>query len=263
MPAGKTKRIFWLFILFLFLLLPPLYGGEQKVSKNGRISERTFFYTAKKWGIPILKASIKIENETEKERKALLRVEAHVDSLPNLRYLFWMKNRFVSIMDEESGTPLSYFKEVDQGGPFIKNKNYHQLITFDLPHQNVIIENGNPKEKKELAIPPETYDPLSLFAKYYLKEELQPGQSLRVSIFDGIKLREIIFHSREEKVHCPWAGSIQAVRLESITPFSTFGDKEGRIRIWYTAHCEKIPVLMELDLPIGKIRFELDEVREK
>lgn len=255
------KKILFLLILFSFLPFPHIYGGEEKVSENGDVSERTFLYTGKRWGFPILKASIKIENGIEKERKNLMRVEARIDSLPNLRYLFWMKNRFISIINAENGSPLSYLKEINQGGPFIKNKNYQQLLTFDSLHQNVIIENGNPKEKREMSIPPETHDPLSLFAKYYLMEELQPGQNLQVSIFDGIKFRKMILHSREEKIHCPWAGSIQAVRLESSTPLSTFGDREGKIRIWFTAYGEKIPVLMELDLPIGKIRFELDEVK--
>lgn len=261
MPLGKPKRISLRFILFLFLLPSLAHGGDQMVLKNGSVSEQAFFYTAKKWGIPILKASIKIENGMEKERKNLLQVEAQIESLPNLRYLFWMKNRFISIMHSENGSPISYLKEINQGGPLIKNKNYRQLITFDPLHQNVVIENGNPKERRELVIPSETYDPLSLFAKYYLMEELQPGQNLQVSIFDGIKLRKMTFQSREEKITCPWAGSIRAVRVESSTPLSTFGDREGKIQIWYTANGEKIPVLMELDLPIGKIRLELDEVK--
>ncbi len=256
------KRILLLLLLCSFLAPLWIYGEEERGSKTGDFSERIFLYTAKKWGIPILRASIKIKNTIEKGGKPLLWVEAQVESLPNLRYLFWMKNRFISIINGENGSPISYLKEVNQGGPFIKNKNSHQLLTFDPLLQNVIIENGNPGEKRELTIPSKTYDPLSLFAKYYLKEELQAEKKLQVFVFDGIKLRNMIFHSREERITSPWAGPIRAIRLESSTPLSTFGDKEGRIRIWYTAHGEKIPLLMELDLPIGQIRFELDEVKE-
>ncbi len=258
---GKMKRIFLLIVLFPFFLPPLIDGEEREAQRQGSLFERTFFYTAHKWGIPILKASIKIKNGIEKENTPLLQIEAQVDSFPNLRYLFWMKNRFVSIIDEKSGSPITYTKEIHQGGLLIKNKNYHQLITFDPLRQNVVIENGNPKEKRVLPIPLETYDPLSLFAKYYLKEELRAGQTLQLFVFDGIKPRKMIFHSKEEKVSCKWVGSAQTVCLESITPLSTFGDKEGRIQIWYTALGEKIPILMELDLPIGQIRFELEEVK--
>ncbi len=258
---GKMKRIFLLIVLCPFFLPPLIDGEEPQIQRQGSVLKRTFFYTANKWGIPILKASIKIKNGTEKESTPLLQIEAQVDSLPHLRSLFWMKNRFVSILDEKSGLPISYTKEIHQGGLLIKNKNYHQLITFDPLRQNVVIENGDRKEKRVLPVPLETYDPLSLFAKYYLKEELHPGQTLQLFVFDGIKPRKMIFHSREEKVNCKWADSAQTICLESTTPLSTFGDKEGRIQIWYTALGEKIPILMELDLPIGKIRFELDEVK--
>ena len=57
-------------------------------------------------------------------------------------------------------------------------------------------------------------------------------------------------------------GEVEAVCLESTTPFSTFGDKEGIIRIWYLNNREKIPILIELDLPVGNVKFELEEVKE-
>ena len=63
-------------------------------------------------------------------------------------------------------------------------------------------------------------------------------------------------------------GEIKDVRrgggrcLESSTSFSTFEDKEGKIRIWYTADGEKAPILIELELPIGHIKFELESVEK-
>jgi len=57
-------------------------------------------------------------------------------------------------------------------------------------------------------------------------------------------------------------GEVEAVCLESTTSFSTFGDKEGIIRIWYMNNREKIPILMELELPVGNVKFELEEVKE-
>jgi hypothetical protein len=70
----------------------------------------------------------------------------------------------------------------------------------------------------------------------------------------------MVFHSKKEKVRSKMYGEVEAVCLESTTPFSTFGDKEGIIRIWYLNNREKIPILMELDLPVGNVKFELEEV---
>jgi len=50
--------------------------------------------------------------------------------------------------------------------------------------------------------------------------------------------------------------------LESSTSFSSFEDKEGKIRIWYKADGEKTPVLIELELPVGNIRFELESIEK-
>ncbi len=83
-----------------------------------------------------------------------------------------------------------------------------------------------------------------------------------MSIYDGVKLRAMIFHSKPEKVKSKKYGEVEAVRLESTTSFSTFAEKEGIIRIWYTANGERIPLLMELDLPVGNVKFELDSVEK-
>jgi hypothetical protein len=72
----------------------------------------------------------------------------------------------------------------------------------------------------------------------------------------------MVFHSKKEKVKSKLYGEVEVVCLESTTSFSTFGEKEGNIRIWYTMDGEKIPISMELDLPIGSVRFELEEVKE-
>ncbi|MBM4322558.1 MAG: DUF3108 domain-containing protein [Deltaproteobacteria bacterium] len=259
------KNKTFLLIAILLLLGPSTYGNEQNVPKIEPETGKVFLYTAKKLGVPILKASIKIENGFWEAGKSYYRIQAQVDSLPNLRLLFRMKNRFTSIVETSTYTPIRYIKEIDQGGPFVKDKHYHQTLFFDLARQKVTIEKeekGEMTEKKEIPVSHDTYDPLSLFARYYLKEEVRPGQDIQMSIFDGVKLRQIVFRSKKEKVELNKERAVETVCLECTTPFSTFGDQEGSIRIWYTANREKIPIVMELDLPIGSVKFELEEIRE-
>jgi len=254
-----------LLITGIIFLASLAYGSDQKVPKIAPGEGRVFLYTAKKLGIPILKASIKIENGFKEGEKSHYRIEAQVDSLPNLRFLFRMKNRFTSIVETTTCSPIRYIKEIDQGGPLVKDKNYHQTLAFDPAHQKVIIEkreNGKKNGKEEVPVSSDTYDPLSMFERYYLNEEIHPGQDIRMSIFDGIRLRQMVFCSKKEKVGFKKDGAVETVCLESSTPFSTFGDQEGIIRIWYTADGEKIPIILELDLPIGSVKFELEEVKE-
>jgi hypothetical protein len=253
----RIRALFLAVILFSWVAMA--YGGGQRSAPGpGKI----FLYTAKKFGIPILKASIGIENGIPGEGKSFCQVRAEIYSV-NLGFLFRMNNRFVSTMEADTCLPVQYVKEIDQDGLLRETKNYHQTLIFDSHHQKVMVEKKGEKEKQEIALPPETFDPLSMFARCYLKENLQPHQDLRMSIYDGVKLRQMVFRSNQERVKSKTYGEVEAVRLESTTSFASFGDKEGVIRIWYTNDEKKTPILMEFELPIGTVRFELDEVKER
>jgi hypothetical protein len=173
-----------------------------------------------------------------------------------------MNNRFTSVIEGEDCCPVQYVKEIDQEGLLIKGKKYSQTLVFDDSNQKVVVEKKGEDGKQEIPLPPGTYDPLSMFARYYLKDEFYPGQDIRLSLFDGIKLRQMIFHSRKEKVQSKLYGEVEAMCIESTTSFSTFGEKEGTIRIWFTTDGEKIPISMELGLPIGDVRFDLEAIEE-
>ena len=225
---------------------------------------RVFLFTAKKLGIPILKATLHIGNggnEHSPRGKPLIQVRVEVASV-NLGFLFRVNNRFLSTMEAETCAPVQYVKEIDQDGLFKEKKNYLETLTFDPQRQKVVVEKKGTKEKREVDLPPETFDPLSMFARCYMKEGLQPDQEIRMTIYDGLKLRQMVFLPKEERVTSKIFGEVEAVRLEAITSFASFEDREGMIRIWYAKDGKKTPILMELDLPVGKVRFELDEIRE-
>jgi hypothetical protein len=238
---------------------PAYPNGQEQIPEAKPGPGKVFLYTAKKFGVPILKATIKIENGSSEQGTPLYRIHASVNSIP-FGFLFRMNNRFISTVQAETCSPVRYVKEIDQEGLLVEKKNYFQAFKFDFPNKKVVAEKGEKKERQEFALSPETFDPLSMFAKCYLKEEIHPGQSIPMNIFDGVKLREMVFYSKKEKVKSKMYGEVDAVCLESSTPFSTFGDKEGRIRIWYTADGKKTPILIELELPIGHIKFELESM---
>ncbi len=247
------------------LLALIFFSGAAMAYSDGQRSApgpgKVFLYTARKFGIPILKASIAIENGISGEGKSFYQVRAKIYSV-NLGFLFRMNNHFISTMEADTCAPVQYVKEIDQDGLLKKTRNYHQTLTFDSHHQKVVVEKKGEKEKRGILLPPETFDPLSMFARCYLKENLPLHQDLRMSIYDGEKLRQMIFRPKQEKVKSKIYGEVEAVRLESTTSFASFEDKEGVIRIWYTNDGKKTPILMEFELPVGTVRFELDEVKE-
>lgn len=239
------------------------YGkSQQEISGPKSKWEKVFFYTGKRFGIPILNASIKIQNEISEEGKPLLEIRASVNSLGYLGSLFRMNNRFLSVVEAESYAPIRYVKEIDQSGLLVKNRKYIQTITFDHQNKLVMVEQSDEKEKKKISVSSGACDPLSMFVKYYMKEVLQPDQDIPMSIYDGRKLHQMVFHARKEKVESKIWGEVEAICFESTASFSSFGDQEGIIRIWYTADGKRIPLSLELGLPVGNIHFELDEMKE-
>ena len=247
--------------IILLLLGALAYGDVQKQAPEPTaFSGKVFLFTAKKWGVPILKASIEICNGLSENGKPLYQIQAHIKSLHSPQFLFWLNNRFTSTMEVETCSPIRYVKEINQGGFLIKNKNYLQTFTFDHPNQRVVVKKE--EERQEIPITAETYDPLSMFGRCYLKEELHPKQDIQMSIYDGVKLRQMVFHSIKDRVRSEIFGELDAVCLESSTSFSTFGDKEGIIRIWYSADGKKTPIAIELDLPVGSVKFELEGIEE-
>ena len=237
------------------------HSNEQKqIPEHPPGPGRVFLYTAKKFGVPILKASIKIENGSSAQGKLIYQIHASIDSLDYLKFLFRMNNRFFSTVEAETLFPLRYVKEINQDGLLAKKKNYLQTFIFDHPNKKVVMEKQEGGERKEIALSSEIYDPLSMFAKYYFKGELHPGQEIQMSIFDGVKLRQMVFYSKKGRVKSKIYGEVEAVCLESSTSFSSFEDREGIIRIWYTTDGKKIPILIELDLPIGNVKFELESM---
>lgn len=237
------------------------YPNDQRPIPEFKSEPRkVFLYTANKLGIPVLKASIIIKNEFSENGKSLYEVHASVDSLEYLGWLFRMNNRFVSTMEAETCSPIRYVKKIDQEGLFSERKNYVQTLIFDYPNKRIVAEKTEKKERREFPLSSETFDPLSMFAKYYLKEEIHPGQNISMSIFDGVKLRQMVFYAKKGKVKSKMFGEVETVCLESSTSFSTFEDREGKIRICYIADGEKTPILIELELPIGHIKFELESM---
>jgi len=255
-------RIIFIVGIFLILGSATESSGQDQPFPLPPGQKKVFVYTATKFGVPVFRGTIQMENDSVQQGKSLLQIHASFQSLQYMGPLFRMNNRFTSTIEMDTLSPVRYVKEVNQGGLLIGNKNYVHTVFFDPLHQKVVVEKKEKGEKEEMFLPPSTYDPLSMFARYYLKEELRPGQDIRMSIYDGVKLREMVFHSKKEKIKSKKYGKVETIRLESATSFSTFGDKEGIIRIWYTADGERTPLLIELDLPVGDVKFELESVEK-
>ena len=216
----------------------------------------SFHYRVKKLGATIITASLSIERDGPQHV-----VKAAVDTTGVTRPFFRMHNRFASYVKEDGLEPMLYVKEIDQRGVFARNKRYTDILTFDPSSGTVKVEREDPPDAQEIAVPPQTYDPLSIFLKCLLEAEVEDGNQIEMRIYDGIKLREVTFVASSTEISTPLYGEVKAVCLESEVPFSSLGDQEGTIKIWYTDDEQRVPVNITLELPsLGSVEFELERV---
>jgi len=215
-----------------------------------------FHYRAHKLGATVIKASLSIERDG-----SFYMVKVAVDSVGVVRPVFRMHNRFTSYIKDAALEPCRYIKEVDQKGIFSKKKHYTDILTFDPAGCKVIVERVAPPSVQEISIPPQTYDPLSIFLKFFLETEAPNGEKIVMRIYDGIKLKEVTFFAAKGEIDTHLYGAVKVISLESKVPFSSLGDKEGVIKMWYTDDERRFPVAMHLKLPsVGNVDFELEKV---
>lgn len=259
---GSILSLFLLWVI-VFLIASSTGAGEQGPGLNAEVgNERTFLYTAKKLGLPALKATLHIGNGYKEGGKPRYMVWVNVISLTPSTLFFRMKNSFTSMIEADSFSPIRYIREIDQEGLFLQKKHYTEIVTFDPLRHKATVEKKGSAEKREVFFPSEACDPLAMFARYHLKEGLPLDTEVRMSIFDGVRFRSLLFQTKGSRFSSKVLGEVEAVLLESTMAFSSFGDREGILRIWYSADRNRIPLCMELVLPIGLLRFELEEIRE-
>jgi hypothetical protein len=251
----KRLMIIPLVLLIPFCALLPHAIGHPAIPGEV-VNGISFHYRVQKLGTTIITASLSIERDGP-----LHVVKAAVDTTGMIRPFFRMHNRFSSYVKGEGLEPLQYVKEIDQRGIFSRKKRYTDILTFNPSTCTVMVEREDPPDAKEIAVPPHTYDPLAIFLKCLLEAEVEDGHQIAMRIYDGIKLREVTFAASFTEIPTPLYGEVKAVCLESEVPFSSLGDKEGAIKIWYTDDERRIPVNITLELPsLGSVKFELERV---
>ncbi len=246
-------------VALIFIGWSPALGQKRETASSERalFRKRQFTYSAEKFGLRILEAVITLEAAQSETGKKVYLVEARVETTGVTNWFFRMHNRFHSRVDARNFSSLRYVKEIHQKGIFSGEKEYTSVLTFSRGDSRVIVDGT-----KVITVPPGTQDPLSFFVKYYLGEEIKPGEAIRMTIYDGIKLRQVIFNTKRESIDTQWRGQVEVICLESKVPFSSLGEREGIIRIWCTRDRRKVPVRIGFDLPIGMVRFELESFEE-
>lgn len=179
-------------------------------------------------------------------------LQALATTIAPVRYLYLMDDQFDSYCDVRGLTTLQfemYLKET--------RKNESEILRF-LPEGDPA-----PHHAGAVRVPAGTRDPLS--ALYALRTvDWSRTPTLTMPVFDGRKLYELRAKAEGSPVEVRvMAGTFLASRIELRAYYRGKERSDVHITLWIAADRARTPVLIEAQMPFGKVRVELQKaVRE-
>ena len=168
-----------------------------------------------------------------------------------ISFFFTVNNVVNSTVDAETMLPLHLFFQRREG-------KRHEDFDITFNHQSQLVTILKDGQTSTMAIPKYTHDGLSCL--FYLRQmpNLDPGQSVFVTIHHDKNNYEVeVQVEAVEQVEGPW-GEIEAVRLVALMPFSGIFLNEGNIRFWLTNDVRRVPLKMSARVIVGSVEAVLE-----
>ena len=256
-----TQRIGCCLVLFVLAVVSsPVSAGETslgplpKVRRPFAPGEKLTYIIS--WS-DILNAGTAVM-EVRKERSTAkteeVRFVSSARSTGMLDKFYSVRDVVQSVFDVTLRQSLSYAMDQKHG----KRKKQREAL-FDQDHQKVTFrENG---VQEVLNAPKQTQDALS--SLYYLRmsDDLVPGRTITVNVFDGGKNWTVdILVLSKEQIKTP-AGDFRTIKVQTYPKYEGVFMHKGEIFIWITDDDRRVPVLMKSTITIGSIMATLTEMK--
>ena len=230
-------------LLILGILLLPGYLGAVEIPQR-----ETFIYRVTWNGVvPVGEASLTMRRDEE-----VLAMEIKARTIDPVDTFFSVRDRFFSSAPEDLSAFLHYEKKLREG----KYRRY-DVITYN-PSTGLITYTKNGKKKAQWTHLPPLYDPFSILFAYRFLCPLE--ETCRLPATDGKHLEVVtVVPIKEEEVKV--AG--KTFLTEKVEPRwermkGIFRKKrEGHIYVWFTKDKRRIPVKVEADIFLGKVKGTL------
>ncbi len=257
------------YLFFIALCLSPLVGG-QSISVNQENTEadtglRALENNAFKVGeylkyrihYGIINAGIaelRVKEISHRNDRPVYHMIGEGRSVGMAEWFFPTRDRYESYIDTKAILPWEFIRDVDEDGFIIKRH-----LKFD--HYSSKVTETIDKPEKTYSIIPYSQDMLS--ALYYARcvntDELKPGDFLPVNMF--LDYEDFSFRLKlmgVETIKTNW-GKVRCKKLIPVVQEGrVFSDKEG-LTLWVTDDENKVPIRLEAELLVGKIKMDLVE----
>lgn len=229
-------------ILVFILISHPLFALETPF----KVGEK-FTYEVKLFGFKIGSQINEVISMERINNQETYHLSSTIKSNPFFLRYYELSEQIDSWVGTSSLLPIQIIKDVE-------TKKYHKsyLFLLDNVNQKATITSKHAKTTKQVDIFPKTLDPLSLI--YYLRnQELKVGNSYDLSILSDNGVKQIKVNIvKEEKVSTPY-GKLVTLKAEQ---------SDSDIIVWLTKDKFHIPVKIEIEIEIGRLKADLCKKEE-
>lgn len=229
-------------ILVFILISHPLFALETPF----KVGEK-FTYEVKLFGFKIGSQTNEVISMEKINNQQTYHLSSTIKSNPFFSRYYKLSQQIASWVETSSLLPIQIIKDVE-------TKKYHQSYLFLLDHlnQKATITSKHTETTEQVNIFPKTLDCLSLI--YYLRnQELKVGNSYDLSILSDHGVTQIKVNIvKEEKVSTPY-GKLVTLKAEQ---------SDSNIIVWFTKDKFHIPVKIEVEIEIGRLKADLCKKEE-
>ena len=192
--------------------------------------------------------------------KSLYSLKASANTYTSYDSFFKIRDLYQSWVNRESIKPYMFIRQVDEGGYKFNIKYIFKRAGLKAKYD--YSRNGVTKSQI-ISFTPETYDLMS--AMYYVRSldlsNLELHQLIKLTVIIDGKLNKVnLKYLGKENLKVESLGNTNCYKFGLSTDNASLESKESNF-IWLSADSKKIPVLIEAEIPVGKIQVRLIEIK--
>lgn len=173
-----------------------------------------------------------------------------------IKWFFKVKDRYESYIDQETGKPYKFIRDIDEGG---HTKDIE--ILFDHEKKEALVNNKKHKTKTTVAIEENVQDMVSAF--YYLRNNYETDS---IEVDDVVELN--MFFDKEnynfklkflgrETISTQF-GKVKTLKFRPYVMAGRVFKEEESLTLWVSADDNKIPLKIKADLAVGSLQANLE-----
>jgi len=221
---------------------PPLRtAGEFLATEREKLT-----YQISMFGFPVGDAELEAKNE-----RGEVKITLKVTSSSILSSLYPVDD-FVET--RHIGGNFIITKIRQQEGSFVSNRGF----TIFLRDKKVFWHDLLTHKSSNETVP--TSEVLDLLSSFYLLrgKPLQVGESEMLHVYDSDRYVEVpVQVLNRERVRLPGFRNVDAIVIKPLLKTDGIFKRTGDVTIWLTDDAYRVPVKVETEIPLGKVRVEL------